>query len=210
MFAVPSGAIQAGQLCVIGLAFEIAPRRAAMVTSAMNIMVERPGDRAEIEDLLDLAFGPGRAGKTVYRFRDGVEPIAELGAVIREDGVLKGSLRFWPVVIGEERRPALLLGPVAVAPEDRGKGYAKALIRRGLCLGRDLGYRIAILVGDEPYYGQFGFRRELALNLSLPGPVDLDRFLGLELEPGALDGVSGMVQRVRPGEARPWPRSRAV
>ncbi|RPH73419.1 MAG: GNAT family N-acetyltransferase, partial [Hyphomicrobiales bacterium] len=30
-------------------------------------------------------------------------------------------------------------------------------------------------------------------DLHLPGPVDRDRFLGLELVPGALDGAEGLV-----------------
>ncbi len=174
----------------------------------MIIAEERPEDAADIERLLDLAFGPDRAGKTVYRLRDSVEPIAELGSVIREGGRLMGSLRFWPIVLGPDRVPALLLGPVAVAPEDRGKGYARALIWNGLARARQLGYRIVLLVGDAPYYAQFGFTRRLTTRLELPGPVDLDRFLGLELEPEALWGVSGMVARARNGEARPRPAAK--
>ncbi len=42
----------------------------------MEITPEAPEDRDDIERLLDLAFGPDRAGKTVYRLRDGVAPIA--------------------------------------------------------------------------------------------------------------------------------------
>jgi predicted N-acetyltransferase YhbS len=169
----------------------------------MNITPERPEDEADIERLLDVAFGTDRSGKTVYRLREGVAPVAELGSVIREDGVLKGSLRFWPVVIGEKRVPALLLGPVAVSPLDRGKGYARTLIWQGLEHARELGYGIVLLVGDEPYYLKFGFTRAFTKALELPGPVDLNRFLGLELQPRALAGVSGMLQRPHPGEARP-------
>jgi predicted N-acetyltransferase YhbS len=174
----------------------------------MEITIERPEDGPDIERLLDIAFGADRAGKTVYRLRDGVEPIAELDTVIRENGLLKGSLRFWPVVIGPLRTPALLLGPVAVAPEDRGKGYARTLIHNGLERARELGYAIVLLVGDEPYYGQFGFTRRLTKAIALPGPVDLDRFLGLELQPAALGGIVGMVQRAGDGEARPRIASR--
>jgi predicted N-acetyltransferase YhbS len=169
----------------------------------MKITRETPEDRDDIERLLDLAFGSDRAGKTVYRLRAGVEPIAELCTVIREDGVLKGSLRYWPVVIGDSRVPALLLGPVAVLPGDRGKGYARSLIWDSLEVARRLGYGIVLLVGDEPYYLKFGFTRAFTRALELPGPVDLDRFLGLELVPRALAGVSGMLEKPRPDEARP-------
>jgi predicted N-acetyltransferase YhbS len=169
----------------------------------MIITPERPEDIADIEQLLDLAFGPDRSGKTVYRLREGIAPVAELGTIIREDGVLKGSLRFWPIVIGDNRVPALLLGPVAVLPSDRGKGYARALIWQGLDHARELGYGIVLLVGDEPYYLKFGFTRALTKALELPGPVDLNRFLGLELRSRALSGVSGMLQRPALDEARP-------
>jgi predicted N-acetyltransferase YhbS len=169
----------------------------------MEITPETPADAEDIEALLDLAFGPGRGGKTVYRLRAGVEPIPELCTVIREDGVLKGSLRYWPIVIGDRRVPALLLGPVAVAPSDRGKGYARSLIWTSLDRARELGYRIVLLVGDEPYYVKFGFTRALTKGLELPGPVDLDRFLGLELQSFALRGVTGMIHKTEPGEARP-------
>lgn len=163
----------------------------------MEIAPETPADATAIERLLDLAFGSDRMGKTVYKLRDGIPPVSELGFVIHDPAKpeIDGSLRFWPIVIGDERVPALLLGPIAVAPEDRGKGYAKALIWHGLGVARALGHRIVLLVGDAPYYGQFGFTRDMALDLALPGWVDEARFLGLELVPGALSGVRGMVGR---------------
>ena len=169
----------------------------------MEITPEKPEDDKDIEALLDLAFGPDRSGKTVYRLRQGVAPIPELCTIIREDGVLKGSLRYWPIVIGEARAPALLLGPIAVAPADRGKGYARSLIWASLDRARELGYGIVLLVGDEPYYLQFGFTRAFTKALELPGPVDLNRFLGLELKSFAFKGVTGMIHKAEPGEARP-------
>lgn len=163
----------------------------------VEIAPEHPEDGPAIEHLLDLAFGTDRAGKTVYKLREGIPPVAELGFVIHDPAKpeIDGSLRFWPIVIGEKRVPALLLGPIAVAPEDRGKGYARALIWHGLGVARALGHRIVLLVGDAPYYEQFGFSRALTLELQLPGWVDEARFLGLELVPGALVGVKGMVGR---------------
>ena len=54
-----------------------------------------------------------------------------------------------------------------------------------------------LLVGDEPYYSRFGFRRIPARQLELPGPVDPDRFLALELVPGVLASAKGMVATVK-------------
>ncbi|MCB1474312.1 MAG: GNAT family N-acetyltransferase, partial [Rhodobiaceae bacterium] len=44
-----------------------------------------------------------------------------------------------------------------------------------------------------PYYARFGFERSHAEGLALPGPVEAERFLGLELVAGSLAGASGML-----------------
>jgi predicted N-acetyltransferase YhbS len=54
-----------------------------------------------------------------------------------------------------------------------------------------------ILVGDEPYYARFGFRRIPPGRLSLPGPVDPARLLAAELAHGALDDAAGRVTAPR-------------
>ena len=56
------------------------------------------------------------------------------------------------------------------------------------------GYGLVILVGDEPYYGPFGFQRVPAGKLLMPAPVDPARLLACELKPHSLDAVSGMVK----------------
>lgn len=160
----------------------------------LRIGLEQPKHSAIIDALNDEAFGPDRQKKTVYRFRDGVEHLKDLALVAEdEDGNFRGTLRFWPVQIGGT--PALLLGPLTVVGGLRKTGVGTRLMRAGLDRAKALGHRIVILVGDEPYYSRFGFRRDLAVPLSLPGPVDLARFLALELVPGALDGLSGMVEK---------------
>lgn len=169
----------------------------------VEISPEEPWHAGPIKAILDDAFGPERFGKTVYRLRDGVPPLPDLCFVLHAAHVLKGTLRFWPVLIAE-KTPALLLGPIAVRVADRGKGYARALMWHGLDQARSLGHRIVLLVGDAPYYAQFGFERRLAEKLQLPGWVDENRFLALELVPAALEGVTGMVGRadkkpVKPG-----------
>lgn len=169
----------------------------------MKIVDEQPGHSAVIETLLAEAFGPERLRKTVYRLREGVAPVPGLSLVAEDEaGELRGTLRFWPVRIGPEVEtadaehvPALLLGPIAVVGGLRKTGVGTLLMTAGLARARTLGHRIVLLVGDEPYYGRFGFRRLLAEPLSLPGPVDPARFLALDLEPGALDGVTGVVRR---------------
>lgn len=143
------------------------------------------------EGLLDRSFGPNRRAKTCERLREGRLAADGLAFVARADDRVVGTLRFWHVKAGD--CPALMLGPIAVDPLFRSQGLGGAMIRHGLSRAAEIGYRGVILVGDAPYYRRFGFDRSLAAGLELPGPVDPARFLGLELEAGALAGARGLV-----------------
>ncbi|MBP2229777.1 putative N-acetyltransferase YhbS [Azospirillum agricola] len=165
----------------------------------MIITTEQPRHAPVIEALLDASFGPDRLQKTAYRLRDGVDSIPELNLVAIDhdehgNEILEGTIRYWPVLVGGVT-PTLLLGPIAVAGHLQGGGLGSKLIRMSLNKAIALGYTSVILVGDAPYYERFGFTRNLTLGMQMPGPVDMDRLLGLELVEGALDGASGMIGR---------------
>lgn len=150
-------------------------------------------DHDAIEHLLDLSFGSGRQSKTSYRLREGNSPVPGLSLVTRDPGIgVSGTISFWPLAIGEKETPALLLGPLAVHPDRQKLGIGLMLMREGLARARAKGYALVLLVGDEPYYSKVGFHKLPAGVIGLPGPVDAQRFLYLELEPGALAGVSGL------------------
>ncbi len=157
----------------------------------LRILDEIPSDSFARELLLDEAFGADRIAKTCERLREFREPAHGLALVAKHAGQLVGTLRFWNIDAGG--CPALLLGPIAVSEQNRGLGLGGEMIRRGLTLAGALGHNAVILVGDAPYYCRFGFERRLAANLDLPGPYDRSRFLALELQTGALAGVSGLV-----------------
>ena len=87
--------------------------------------------------------------------------------------------------------PALVLGPLAVDDSCRRLGVGAALMVRALDVARQRGHGAVILLGDAPYYARFGFSADKTGELSLPGPFERDRLLGLELREGALDGSLG-------------------
>ncbi len=166
-----------------------------------RLLPETPDDADEVEMLYDLAFAPGRHALSSYQLREGVAPVAALSRVARDDyDALAGAIRYWPVRIGTEGEPALLLGPVAVHPTRQGEGLGALLILETLETARALGWRRVLLVGDEPYYRRFGFTRAAACALDFPKPVNMNRLLAKELVEGAMDGVSGMVRRWHPSE----------
>ena len=160
-----------------------------------EIREEGPSDAAAIDALVERSFGPGRYAKSAYRLRDGVDPEAGLSFVAIEDGALHGSVRFWPVIVGTA--PALLLGPLAVDGERRGRGMGIQLMQKGIDTARAKGHRAMILVGDLPYYQRVGFTPIKHGSVQFPGPVDPSRILGLALVEGALDTLEGMVKRAR-------------
>ncbi|MCK6450194.1 MAG: N-acetyltransferase [Alphaproteobacteria bacterium] len=158
-----------------------------------QISTERPEDEAAIEQLLDKAFGANRQSKTSYRYREGVDPVADLKLVARDADQIVGTLRFWPVAIGLAQMPALLLGPLAVAPVRQGEGIGGALMRQGLDMALWARHRVVLLVGDRGYYARFGFEAAWPYGLTMPGER-VERLMVRGLEAGALDGVVGAVQ----------------
>jgi len=167
----------------------------------LRLIRERPRDDAAIEAMTAAAFGPDRFHKTVYRLREDVAPLKDLCFVcLDQRNRLVASIRNWPVLIND-KWPAVMLGPLAISPELRGLGYGKALMWHSMAQSRLQGHSRIILVGDPEYYNQFGFRRDLALNIQLPGWVEDRRFLALELVAGAMIGVHGMIGKWEPPKA---------
>ena len=88
-----------------------------------RILRETPDDSAEVEYLYDLAFAPGRTALRSYRLRDGVEPVAALSLVARDDyDALAGAIRYWPVRIGGAGRRGAAARAGGGAPDPPGRG----------------------------------------------------------------------------------------
>ena len=159
------------------------------------IRAERASDVVAREALLDACFGPNRQARTCQRLRDGRAPAEGLAfSAVRRQGLndrLVGTLRLWHVSAGGA--PALMLGPLAVDPICRELGVGAALMNHALLAAKARGHGAVILLGDAPYYARFGFSALKTGDISLPGPFERDRLLGLELRDGALDGISGMI-----------------
>jgi predicted N-acetyltransferase YhbS len=157
----------------------------------LAIRSERASDVAAREALLDACFGANRASRTCQRLRDGRAPAEGLALSVVRQGRLVGTVRLWHVSAGGI--PALVLGPLAVDPSCRQLGIGAALMEQALAAAKARGHGAVILLGDAPYYARFGFSALKTSELSLPGPFEQDRLLGLELRDGALDGAWGMI-----------------
>jgi predicted N-acetyltransferase YhbS len=195
-----------------GLTAMTALRKATAALSSdaapFAIRAERASDVPAREALLDASFGGNP--RTCQRLRDGRTPAEGLAFTAVQGGRVVGTVRLWHVSAGGV--PALVLGPLAVDQACRNRGIGAALMRHALAAAKARGHGAVILLGDAPYYARFGFSAFKARELSLPGPFERERLLGLELHEGALDGAWGMIaptgmsaRRARPhlpGKAR--------
>jgi predicted N-acetyltransferase YhbS len=162
-----------------------------LAATPFAIRAERGCDAAARETLLDVCFGASRHARTCQRLRDGRLPAEGLAFAARHQGRLVGTIRLWHVRAGGQA--ALMLGPLAVDPACRKDGLGAALVEHALATAKARGHGAVILLGDAPYYARFGFCAAKTSALSLPGPFERDRLLGLELRDGALDGAWGMI-----------------
>ena len=173
------------------------------------IRAERASDVVARETLLDACFGENRHQRTCQRLRDGRAPAEGLALSAVQQGRLVGTLRLWHVSAGT--KPALVLGPLAVDPACRKLGVGAALMNQALAAAEARGHGAVILLGDAPYYARFGFSDRKTGELSLPGPFERNRLLGLELREGALDGAWGMIAAAgAPAAEQPARRARAL
>ena len=154
--------------------------------------VEVPSHDAQIETIHAAAFGPGRFARAAFRIREGGPQDRTLSRVALLDGEVIASVRLTPIVIGNSA--ALLLGPLAVKPEHMNRGIGRKLMQECLTQAHQQGHALVLLVGDEPYYGPFGFKRVPHGTVIFPAPVDPNRILLCELTGGAGEGVSGIVK----------------
>lgn len=162
----------------------------------ITIREEIPSDIVAREALLDRCLGERRVAKSSERLREGRLPAQGLALIAERDGAVVATVRLWHVAAAGA--PALLLGPLAVLPELQGEGVGKAMMREAIWRAACRGHGAVLLVGDAGYYERFGFANALTRGLAMPGPVERERFLGLELRDGALAAASGVLVATGP------------
>lgn len=162
------------------------------ISSAIITRLATPFDVSAISALQSRVFGPGRFARSAYRVREGNGLMSQFCRVADRNGRLIASLRITEITIGGTRGAALL-GPVSVDPDFRGQGCGSQLITEALADMKSAGIRLVVLVGDEPYYGRFGFHPVPRGHIVFPGPVNPQRILATELGPEALTQFHGLI-----------------
>ncbi|MBL4639225.1 MAG: N-acetyltransferase [Kordiimonadaceae bacterium] len=171
--------------------------------------LEQPTDAADIETLLDTVFGPDRLSKSSYALRENNPPLPELSVLVRFGDELVASIRFSKTHIAGSKGAIsrfLLLGPLAVKPELHGQGVGKQLIEHSLKSAANMGMNNILLVGDESYYGRFGFVPAMPNSIRMLGDKVAERLLLRMPRQMGNAGKVGEAQSIPHGDLLPgWP-----
>lgn len=159
------------------------------------IRSERPGDHDAIARIHTLAFGHDWEADLIDRLRENGPFDPEFSLVADPGDGPVGHVMFTPVTIENTVNsvPAVVLAPLAVLEECRSGGFGTALVTEGIRRCRARGDRIMVVYGG-PYYDRFGFELARDHHIFRPDPVPGQQLRVLELVPGALEGVSGVIR----------------
>jgi putative acetyltransferase len=159
----------------------------------LNIRLERAGDAESIRAVQLAAFGQPDEADLVEALRESGDAV--LSVVAEEAGRSVGHVLFSRLTIHADDGavvPALALAPMAVVPDRQRQGIGSALLTEAFRECRARGEGIVIVVGHVEFYPRFGFSHERAAGLD--SEFQCDAFMALELDPGALGGLTGRVE----------------
>jgi putative acetyltransferase len=156
------------------------------------VRLEQPGDEASVHETNALAFGAPLEARLVGALR-GCDGYLSLVATLEERVV--GHILFTPVSLEPPvDRRITGLAPMAVRPEHQRSGIGGQLIRAGLEECRRNGYVAVVVLGHPEYYPKFGFVPAHTFGLTCEFPSPPEAFMAIELEAGALKGITGLVR----------------
>ena len=116
--------------------------------------------------------------------------------VAKEDGNVIGHLAVSPVTITDNGKEyhAVGLGPIAISPSRQRTGIGKALINHLIDSVLKESDNLLVVLGHPEYYPKFGFKPSLPFGIKSEYDVPQEAFMALELKPGALNEISGVVR----------------
>lgn len=166
----------------------------------INIRQETESDRHAVNSLVEEAFktaehSDGNEHILVAELRDCDAFIPELSLVATLGDEIVGHIMFTRLSIDNQAH--LALAPLSVAPPWQRKGIGGALIKEGHLRARELGYGFSVVLGDNGYYGRFGYTPASKFGIKpLPGIED-KYYMAVELNPTEIPG-SGIVRYASP------------
>ena len=165
----------------------------------LKIRLENENDYRTVEELTREAFWnihvPGcDEHYYLHNLRKNDAFIRELDYVALYENKIVGHIAYSKANIidnADKMHNVIMFGPISVLPEYQSKGVGSALIKHTLEVAKSLGYKAVLIYGDPRYYSKFGFRCAEKYDIKTPDGMYCVPMMALELEKGALNGVSG-------------------
>lgn len=173
-----------------------------MQRNDLTFREETPADFRAVEELTREAFWdvyrPGCDEHFVlHNLRKSLGFVPELSLIAEQGGELVGHIAYSIATLeaddGSEEK-LVLFGPVSVRPGLQKKGIGSALILHSLETAREMGFRGVFIYGNPAYYGRFGFGDAVCFAVTTADGKNFPEFMGLELTPGSLSGLSGKLR----------------
>ncbi len=166
----------------------------------MLIRQETEKDYGEIYNVVKTAFqtakvSDGKEQDFVNKLRSSKNYIPELALVAEEDKKLIGHIMLTKtyIITNMAQHETLLLAPISVLPEHRGKGIGAKLISTSFRIAKNMDYRSVFLVGDIDYYNRFGFQPSVYWNIKNRENIPDKFVLACELTTNSLEGIEGTI-----------------
>ena len=175
------------------------------MTDNITFRLEEKKDYRAVENLIRESFWnvyrPGCSEHyVIHVLRDDPAFVKELDFVMEKDGLLIGQNMFMKAIIeADDGRtiPVLAMGPICIANDLKRKGFGKILLDYSLEKATELGFGAVLFEGNIDFYSKCGFDYASKLGIryhDLPEGADSSFFLGRELIPGYLKGITGVYQ----------------
>jgi putative acetyltransferase len=159
----------------------------------MKIRMEKNSDSQGVHEVNLCAFPSNNEALLVEKLRKSREIISLIA--IEHDKIV-GHVLFSNATIenSDESFSVLVLAPVAVLPEFQNQGIGTQLIKNGIKKARKRGYSLVTVLGHPNYYPRFGFKPAKEHGIESPFNVPEDAFMVLELIPGTLNHINGVLK----------------
>ncbi len=167
------------------------------------IRLETPADYRETENVTREAFwNVYRPGCTehyvLHCYRDNDDFVPELDFVLEKDGKIIGQIMYVRAEIAADDGrsiPIMTFGPIGIVPQYKRQGYGKMLLDFSMEKAKALGVGALCMEGNIDFYGKSGFVVASTKGIHYydePRSEEVPYFLLKELQPGFLDGVTGV------------------
>lgn len=174
-----------------------------MKSDDIIIRRETPSDYDAVEHLTREAFwNVYRPGCTehyvVHVLRKDPAFVPELDLVMERNGQLIGHVMYMRAKITADdgrELPVMTFGPISIHPDFQRRGLGKRLLDESMERARELGAGALCIEGNIAFYGKSGFVVAGTKGIRYHGEPEQEMvpyFLMKELQPGFLDGVTGV------------------